>query len=349
MRRRATFRGAIMAAVVLAAVGWAFLHWKAAQGFIETSNAYVGANVISISAQVGGQIAHLHVRNNEAVKAGQLLLEMDPEPFRIARAKAAADLAMARLSVAQAAAAVNAALAVAAQREAELHNAQAQLDRNKQLLNANFISAQRLDNSLTAVEAARATLALALANAEQARSSLGKTGANNARVQAAEAMFAQAELDLERTHILAPEAGRVGNLTLQAGQNVQARAPLFALIADGDYWVDANFKENELDHIQPGRPATVLLDSYPDHPFHGVVDSLSAGSGTAFSLLPPQNATGNWVKVTQRVPVRVRIVDPDAERPLRVGTSATVKIDLRASTAFIRGVSATSAAQSEPL
>ncbi|TFV86241.1 HlyD family efflux transporter periplasmic adaptor subunit, partial [Oxalobacteraceae bacterium OM1] len=163
---------------------------------------------------------------------------------------------------------------------------------------------------------------------EQARSALGASGDQNANVQAARAAVAQAELDLQRTHVTAPPQGMVANLSLRPGNTVQPGTPLFAVIASQEYWADANFKETELEDIRPGQQATLQVDMYPDHVFHGVVESVSGGAGTAFSLLPPQNATGNWVKVTQRVPVRVRITDPDPQYPLRIGTTATVEIAL---------------------
>jgi membrane fusion protein (multidrug efflux system) len=129
--------------------------------------------------------------------------------------------------------------------------------------------------------------------------------------------------------VFAPTSGTVANLTLRPGSPVQPLAPVFSLVSDSNYWVDANFKETQLDRIRRGQKATVRVDMYPDRPFQGVVQSLSGGSGAAFSLLPPENATGNWVKVTQRVPVRVSIVDIDPEHPLRIGTTATVRIALR--------------------
>jgi membrane fusion protein (multidrug efflux system) len=160
----------------------------------------------------------------------------------------------------------------------------------------------------------------------QARSALGRGGEQNAAVQAAQAAVDQAELDLERTHVVSPTSGTIANLSLRPGNTVQPGVPLFVVIGDQDYWLDANFKETELKEIRPGQKAEIRSDVYPDHPFHGVVQSLSGGSGTAFSLLPAQNATGNWVKVTQRVPVRIRVEDPDPQHPLRIGTTATVKV-----------------------
>ncbi len=125
---------------------------------------------------------------------------------------------------------------------------------------------------------------------------------------------------------MAPTAGLGANLTLQPGNTVQPGVPLFVVISDNEFWVDANFKETQLKEIRTGQHAQVTVDMYPDHPFRGTVQSLAGGSGTAFSLLPPQNATGNWVKVTQRVPVRIRVEDPDPQHPLRIGTSATVDV-----------------------
>ncbi|HET9469969.1 MAG TPA: HlyD family secretion protein, partial [Usitatibacter sp.] len=165
------------------------------------------------------------------------------------------------------------------------------------------------------------------AELEKARSALGKSGDENAAVQAAAAAVKAAELDLERTRVVSPVNGMVANFTLRPGNTVQPGAPLFVVIASDEYWVDANFKETQLKEIRPGEKATITSDVYPDVTFHGVVQSVSGGSGAAFSLLPPQNATGNWVKVTQRVPVRVRIEDPDPGRPLQIGTTATVRIE----------------------
>ena len=124
----------------------------------------------------------------------------------------------------------------------------------------------------------------------------------------------------------APTNGVIANLSLQPGNTVSPNVPLFVVISDQEFWVDANFKETQLKEIRVGQKATIESDVYPDHPFHGVVQSVSGGSGAAFSLLPPQNATGNWVKVTQRVPVRIRVEDPDPQHPLRIGTTATVKV-----------------------
>lgn len=226
----------------------------------------------------------------------------------------------------QQAAAVAAAEAQVSQRQAELKNAQSNNLRQQQLVRQGFLSKQGSEAARTQAETAAAALHAAQANLEQARSTLGATGESNANIKAAQAAVNQAQLDLEHAHVVAPTQGTIANLSLRPGNTVQPGVPLFALIGNQEYWVDANFKETELERIHPGATATVTVDMYPDHPFRGVVESVSAGAGTVFSLLPPQNATGNWVKVTQRVPVRVRIVNPDPAFPLRIGTTATVEV-----------------------
>lgn len=147
-----------------------------------------------------------------------------------------------------------------------------------------------------------------------------------ASIQLAEANLQKVKLSLSYTKIAAPTSGWVTNVTVHAGNMVQAHQPLFALISDHVFWIDANFKETDVGKIHAQQKVDVVVDMYPKHHFTGIVESISGGSGTAFSLLPPQNATGNWVKVTQRVPVRIRITNPDPKHPLRIGTSANVKI-----------------------
>jgi membrane fusion protein (multidrug efflux system) len=266
------------------------------------------------------------VVDQQRVNAGDLLFEIDPANSQIALARAQAQLQLARQGASQESAAVTSAEAVLAQRRAEAANARSNWARNQQLMRSGFLSAAGGEQARTQLATAEAAVKAAEANVAQARSALGQAGDENAAVQAAAAQLKQAELDLSRTHVVAPTAGVVANLTLQPGNQVQVGVPIFVIISESEYWVDANFKETELADIRPGQKAVVKSDLYPDREFHGTVQSLSGGSGSAFSLLPPQNATGNWVKVTQRVPVRIRIDDPDPQHPLRIGTSATVKV-----------------------
>ena len=173
-------------------------------------------------------------------------------------------------------------------------------------------------------------MAEAQAQLEQAKQELGSPGQHNARIRAAEAAVAKAELDLAHARITAPAAGLLGEIEIRPGSFAAAGQNLLPLVESGSFWVDANYKESDLALIRPGQPATVTVDMYPDRTFAGVVQSVSPASGVAFSLLPPENATGNWVKVTQRFPVKVVITDTDPAHPLRIGASSQVTIDTTA-------------------
>lgn len=167
-----------------------------------------------------------------------------------------------------------------------------------------------------------------VASVQEGDSASASLQAATAQIDLDNANLTQAQLNLHYSQVSAPASGWVTNVTLRVGDIVTANQPLFALISDEEFWVDANFKETELHFIKVGQLAEVKVDMYPDYSFKGIVESVSGGSGAAFSLLPPENATGNWVKVTQRVPVRVRITNPDPHFPLRIGTSAVVTIHI---------------------
>jgi membrane fusion protein, multidrug efflux system len=316
----------LAAVVLLVAIGFGVHYWRIAQLYVSTDNAYVNANRIEMAAQVSGPVLALWVRDQQPVKYGELLFQIDPRPYQLAVDAAEAQLELANQTNSQDRAAVAAARALVAQRTAELRNAQATEQRAIELTRQKLISKQSAETTATEAETAAAAVRAAQANLEQATSVLGKAGAQNAAVRAAAAKLGQAQLDLAHTRVTAPAGGLLANLELRPGSMVQAGVPLFTVIGDNEYWVDANFKETELRRVQPGQQARVVVDMYPEREFKGAVQSLSGGAGQAFSLLPAQNATGNWVKVTQRVPVRVQILDPDPDYPLRIGTTATVRV-----------------------
>lgn len=322
--RRIAF-GAVAVLVVAAAIGY-FLFVRS--HYVATDNAYVNGPVVSVTSQVSGQAAEIAVQDNQHVNKGDLLLQIDPRPFQIALDQAQAALALARQNVGQSSAAVRAAEADVAQKRSELAQARSDAARIHNLAPKGYLSRQDVETADTRVKTATADLQSSQAKLEQARAELGQTGEQNENVKAAQAAVETAQLKLDYTRITAPFSGTVSNLSLQPGSMVQAGLPLFALIGDSEVWVDANFKETQFKRLRPGLKAEVELDMYPGHVFHGVVNSISRGSGTAFSLLPPQNATGNWVKVTQRVPVKIVITDPNPKMPLRIGTSADVKVFL---------------------
>jgi len=317
----------IIAAIVLVAIALgAFAYWRSESLYASTEDAYVNGNQAEVTALVAGTVQAVHVVDQQRVKEGDALFDIDPTNYQIALDRAQAQLAIARQQAGQEGAAVTSAEAVLAQRRAEAANARSNWARNQQLMKSGFLSPQGGEAARTAVQTAEAAVKAAEANVAQARSAAGSAGDENAAVQAASAAVKAAELDLARTHVTAPSSGIIANLSLRPGNAVQVGVPLFVVISDKEFWVDANFKETQLAEIHPGQKAEIRSDMYRDRVFHGTVQSLSGGSGAAFSLLPPQNATGNWVKVTQRVPVRVRIDDVDPQHPLRIGTTATVKV-----------------------
>ena len=318
----------IAAAVLLAVIVGGVIYWSESKGSVSTENAYVNANRIDIAPQVAGPIVAVHVRDQQHLDKGALLVEIDPRPYQIAVDAAQAQLEIAYQTTSQESAAVAAARAQVSQRQAELRNAQSNERRVRDLIERKLISQQSAEAMITEAETAQAAVHAADANLQQAQSALGEVGKRNATVRAAVAKLDQAKLDLEHTRIFAPSSGWLANFGLRPGSTVQVGFTLFAIISDEEYWVDANFKETELDRIRAGQQATIRVDMYRDHEFRGVVESLSVGSGAAFSLLPAQNATGNWVKVTQRVPVRIRVIDPDPKHPLRIGTTATVRVEV---------------------
>jgi membrane fusion protein (multidrug efflux system) len=293
-----------------------------------TENAYLGADVVNVAAQVNGRVIAVLVRDSQHVKKGDPLFDIDPAPFTIALERAEADLAQALQNARQDSAEVAAARAQVDQTASDLENARTIHKRNQELVAQNFLSQQALDDSRTRVQALQASLDQARAKLSKALSAPVKAD-ERGDVLKAKAAIDQARLDLEHTHVTAAQDGQISNLTLTAGSLVGVGVPLFALIADNSFHVDANYKETELPGIHPGQEADIKIDMYPDQHFRGTVESISGGTGTAFSLLPPQNATGNWVKIAQRVPVRIRLTPTDAEYPLRIGATATVTVKLK--------------------
>lgn len=317
----------IIAGLVVATAALAGLrYWHEESLFVSTENAYVGANQVEVTALVSGTVVKVHVQDQQQVKAGDPLFDIDPANYELALQRAQAQLEMARQAASQESAGISSAEALVAQRRAEEAQAASDWQRNQELMKSGFLSAQGGQAARTRLATAQAASRAAQADLVKARSALGRGGDDNAQVLAALAAVKAAQLDVDRTHVVSSTSGTIANLTLQPGNTVTPSVPLFVVISNQEYWVDANFKETELKDIRVGQRVDVRSDVYPDRVFHGVVQSVSGGSGAAFSLLPPQNATGNWVKITQRVPVRIRVEDPDPQHPLRIGTTATVKV-----------------------
>ncbi len=318
----------ISLALGLALIGGGYLYWRHGIYYPSTDDAYVKAHVVQVATQVTGPVARVNVRDQQYVHQDDLLFELDTRSFELSVAQAQARLALAKQTVGANEASVRAAEAELANQQILLRNAEDNATRIKGLREQGFVSAQAYENAEAAVKAAEAQVAIAQAKLNQARMNLGGgAGAQNERIREAAAALAQARLDLQHTRATATCNGRIAELSLRPGDMVRAGAPLFSLVCDQEYWVDANFKETELGRIKAGQPADVSVDMYRGLHLRGRVENIGSASGTAFSLLPPQNATGNWVKVTQRVPVRIAILDGNPNFPLRVGTSAVVTID----------------------
>lgn len=304
-------------------------YWRYSTLYPSTDNAYVGANIVHISAQVSGQITEVYVDDHQVVKKGQLLLIIDPRPYQATLMQRQAEVTMAEQYISSTENHIKAAEADVKQRQSEADLAQKNAARILPLVKKGILPATDGDDAINKVQVSKAAVVQAQSQLNQIIEDLGETGDANAKLQQARANLADAKLDLEHTHIYAPASGVLINFDLRKGTVVSAQRPfaLFDIVEDGRWWVDANFKETELGRIRPNQPATIVVDIYPSVEFDGIVEAISVGSGTAFSLLPPENATGNWVKVTQRIPVRIRFVKPDPHYPLRVGASSTVTID----------------------
>jgi len=302
--------------------------------FEATDDAYVKTARVDISANVAGRVQELAVRDNQAVHKDDVLFRLDDAPFRIAVEEAGAQLAAARLQI-------EVLKANYRQRQSELASAQDtlafqqhELERQQRLLGSGIASQVQVDR----VSHARDEAATQVAGAQQQIGAVvASLGGNpnvapdrHPTVQQAQALLDRAKLDLSYTVVTAPSDGIVTRVEqLQVGSYINASAPVFALMSTGDTWIEANFKEDQLTHMRVGQTARVEVDSYPGKTFEGKVASVSPGTGSQFSVLPPENATGNWVKVVQRLPVRVELEHLDPAFPLHGGLSANVSVDTR--------------------
>ncbi|MCB2049970.1 MAG: HlyD family secretion protein [Novosphingobium sp.] len=326
---RKTRRLVVMISVPLLLVIAATAYWISLQGKVSTDNAYVKQDAVGVASEVAGKIVEVAVTENQTVKAGDLLFRVDPEPYMVKIQQTTAAIAEAQSNVT--ALQNDEALSgseISGARE-DIAFAQSRLARQQALWNRGFTTKADLDAASHAVAQAREELRGAEARAQEARAKLAHGAAvpgENAQVAAARAEREQAQLDLRRTTVTAPIAGRIAQADrLQNGQMAVTSLPMVTIISEASSYVEANFKETQLDDMRVGQPAEIELDAYPGLTLKGRVLSIGSGTGSEFSILPAQNATGNWVKVTQRVPVRIAITDKSPRR-LIAGLSATVTV-----------------------
>lgn len=310
--------------VIFCAVFGLYFYYTYSENHPSTDNAYVNANIVNIAPKVGGYIMSIDVVNNQLVHAGDTLVTINPQDYTLMLEKAQQDLAMAKEQESNAQQQINTAISVVEKTQADYKFAQELAKRYTALYKQNAGSLQDMQKYQNQQETAKQSWNQASNNVIQAKISY-----NAAKTQAeiAETGIKNANNNNKYTILTAPVTGYVSNLNLQIGELIAPGQKIFGLVDNENWWIDANFKETQLRRIKIGQPAEIELDMY-HHKYHGVIDSISYASGNTFSLLPAENATGNWVKVTQRFTVRIKLQNDD-EFPLRVGASGEVTVNTR--------------------
>ena len=313
------------------ALGFALMYFLVWQHEEETEDAYVSGHLVQITPQIASTVRRVSVDDTDIVKKGDVLVVLDDSDFQLAYDRAQNELIQAIRQNQQTTAVTSQAKADVLLRKADLARAQADLDRRQQLEGTDAISGEEISHARAAVVQAQAALKAVEAQEVSAQAALGKNIPlrQQPAVQTAVSHIKDAWLNLQRTQIRTPVDGQVAKRNIQVGQRTAPGTPLMAVVPLRNVWVDANFKEVQLKKMRTGQPVTMTADLYGSKvTYHGKVVGLSAGTGSAFSLLPAQNATGNWIKVVQRVPVRISIDEKDLQdHPLRVGLSMSVTVD----------------------
>lgn len=326
-RKRA---GILLVVLVVAGIVFGVRWWIHSRIFISTDNAFIEAHVHSIAPRVPGTITRVRVKENQLVRKGDLLVELDQADFRVRVQDAAAEVDVARNETAGDYAAAEEAKAAVSLAAARLSQAETDVQRSRNLLEKEVIPREQLERQETARDIAASQLRAARETLRKEQANLGLIGpgGKDARVAQKRAKLDEARLNLSYTGIHAPVDGYITRKSAEAGNYVQAGQPLMAIVPLDDAWITANYKESQLAHVRPGQQVEFTVDTYGGRTFSGRVESIMAGTGAAFSLLPPENATGNYVKVIQRIPVRIAIDDrTDPKHLLRIGMSVVPTID----------------------
>ena len=335
----------VAATVVVAGLAWGAYEWLVASHYESTDNAYVQGNIIQITPQIGGTVQAIYADDTDFVKAGQPLVKLDPADVTVALQQAEANLAQTVRQVrtlytnnAALAAQVKLRAADIDKAQAEVRRAQDDLARRQSLVGNGAVSKEELNHAITQLANARSALEAAQAGVSAAKEQLATNQAltegtnvdQHPQVLAAAARLREAWIAAQRASLPAPVDGYVAKRTVQLGQRIAAGTPLMSIVPLNQVWVDANFKESQLRKIRIGQPVTLTADVYGKRvEYHGTVQGMGVGTGAAFALLPAQNATGNWLKLVQRVPVRVALDPKDVnQNPLRVGLSMEATVDV---------------------
>ena len=345
-------RLALLFVVPLMAVAGAGWWWLSGGRYVSTDNAYVKAHIVQIAPEVSGQVRRVLTKDHANVQAGDQLLTIESRPFRLALDSAEAELDSARAHVENLRGIWREAVAELADAEARAVYFQRQAQRQEELAVKGVASASKRDESLNDARAAADRVSTAREKLRRVLAALNGdpelAAEAHPMVREKTAARERAALDLARTTVRAPVDGVVVNMRLQQGEQVKAATPLFSLVVLSRPWVEANYKETELTHVKVGQKATVVLDTYPGVTWEALVESVSPATGAEFAILPPQNASGNWVKVVQRLPVKLRLLPHVGEPPLRAGMTATVKIDTGRQRDFTSILGGTKEAPSAP-
>jgi membrane fusion protein (multidrug efflux system) len=330
-RRARLLRFSLLVVVpLLVAIGGALI-WQSGGRYVSTENAYVKADIAQISPEVAGRVIEIAIRDHDVVKAGDVLVRIDPEPYRLALAKAEAALDLARTQVETARATWRETQSELGEVESHAAFLLRQFHRQQSLAERGVVSTSTLEGAQNDASVAQDRLMVVRRRLERVLTTLGGNPNvatdDHAMVRDKIADRDRAALELARTTLFAPLDGIAVNVKLQLGEQVKPATPLFVVVADHRPWIEANIKETDLTHVHVGQKARVVLDTYPDEVWEGEVRSISPAAGSEFAILPPQNASGNWVKVVQRLPVKIRLLPRENEGRLRAGMTATVDVD----------------------
>ena len=320
----------LVAVPLLVAVGGVFA-WQSGGRYISTENAYVKADIAQISPEVSGRVMYVGLRDHDRVMAGAVLVRIDPEPFRLVLAKSEAALDLARNQLLTARASWRETQSELGEVESRAAYLARQLQRQQLLAKTGTVSASQLENAQNDSTVANDRLNVVRYRLERVLTALGTDPSiatdDHPLVRDKIADRDRAALDLARTTLTAPLDGIAVNVKVQLGEQVKAATPLFVIVADHRPWIEANIKETDLTHVRVGQKTKVVLDTYPNEIWEGEVASISPAAGSEFAILPPQNASGNWVKVVQRLPVKIRLLPHDRESALRAGMTAAIDVD----------------------
>ena len=333
LNSRGLKRSVLLIIVPLVAICVGLYLYASGGRYVSTDNAYVKANVIIISPEISGRVTSVMVADNEVIEVGDVLLQLDSAPLEISLNRARAQMAVIRTELESLRVDFAETVVQAQQAEDKVRYLDRRYKRQQKLLKQGLSSEEKHDEAKHDLQIAKREVQIIRQRVQRVLAQLAGNEQlpvdQHPRYLTAQTIYDQAVVDLKSTTIHAPASGVISNMKLQIGEYAQAGKPIFSLIENQPIWVEANLKETQLTHILPGQQATIVADAYPNQIWKSVVSSIAPATGAEFSILPPQNASGNWVKVVQRIPVNLVIIDQGGGPQLRAGMTVSVRIDTR--------------------